>query len=290
MIKKVLAASLTFPAAKNAAFEELPLARQTLYFVSTVSTILQTNPEVCAEAENSFYLLYHHSCMELYPLFSECCGMLSCVAQRCKFALSGMIDDFEEGLVECEAVQGAVSLRKFSADGADFDTVENLCLHFSFENVETCLLMKTVFERYDYQQNYVAFRRSSALPKEDVAYLQGRLLFFRYLKVEDTETDYSELLAALSVEQITELWEHYLQDGVAYEEFERMQELTDSGDCSEIYKWLAALKLAFARLGIVVSGTNLNFSVTDQNGRKLSLGYNSASAADKLLSKLLFPK
>ncbi|MPN33329.1 hypothetical protein SDC9_180814 [bioreactor metagenome] len=213
------------------------------------------------------------------------------IAQHASLSIHGVIDGLESGYAAAVLEKGKLIFKKYDTTGTDFDIMGSLCLKFKFEEPELCSFLTVVLSRACGNAPSIPVGRhwdNFSFTKD--LYLPLEFCYYRYIYIGDPPEDpYPELLSSLSIAQLVYLWEKYLEEGVNYEEFDRLYELFEQRADFPFCPWLIALRIAIEKLHMNIQMQEDDFYIFDSQGNRKKLGFNRPSSAEKLFLKLLFP-
>ncbi len=270
----------------------LPLAKRAAMLFWELSNQFQQCPQSCYSAEqNTLRVIFNNSCIDISDLLDQYGPILGSVGRELPLSITGMTGPFEEGEVRCQGKKDDVFFERFSPSGQDITLLQDFALELGCPSPAEGMFFKDMARHCMAQHSFFVFdRRWDDLTLAKEAYEPLDLFYYRYLfPGEAGEGDFNEMIAALSLSKIQHLWEEYLREGVAYEEFARIYEQIQSGSQVGTHAWLVGLWQAMEGAGVRVRLENGHFQVTGSNTLLQKLGYNNPSAAEKLFLKFMFP-
>lgn len=246
------------------------------------------------EEETAIGILYNNTCADMEHFLDEYGELISILNMSNVTTIQGEIDGLEEGKIEPVVEEDTVLFKKYNATGRDFDLLKSLYLKIYFSSEKECKFLISLLEKMEHNPYYIVMEREwDKLECTKGLYENSTLLYYRYINLkflEEPEDTCYAMINALGIHQIMVLWEKYLEENVVYEEFERVCEMYEQDYEFDLFKWGIALNRVVRKKGIQVNIENNNvFSIFDKDGKKIRVGYNSRSGAEKLFTKFLFP-
>lgn len=276
-------------------YDQLPPVKLAATLIGMVTEEFDLVPELYElEEETAIGILYNNTCVDIEHFLDEYGEVISVLNRIHVITIQGEIAGLEEGKVVPAIEEDIVLFKKYNTTGRDFDTLKSIYLKIYLSEEKVCKFMVSLLEKMVYNPYYVAMEREwDKLDCVRGLYENSPLFYFRYINLkflDNPEDACFAMIDALAIPQIMILWEKYIEENVAYEEFERVCEMYEQGHELDLFKWGIALNRVVRKKRIQVNIESNNvYSIIDQNGKKIKLGYNSNSGAEKLFIKFLFP-
>lgn len=256
-------------------------------FVYEVSREVKINPEVkCIYREKSVWVLFNDSCFQCETLLEEYGDIIGLVSEKFPITLNGIIDDFETGEIKAFFDHKHLKIQMKNSTGQEFDIISDLCIKIEVENYEELELINELLSRIQYNKTTIAIRKKW---KKFFNSDKDEFTKYHYILLDNNNDGENYIINSLNTFQMTELWCDFLEENYTPYEFEILYENFKNGDSTRIFAWELSLRIALSKLNITIEYSNDDFKIVDKYGKKRRYTFESKSAAEKVLLKILFP-
>lgn len=272
--------------------QEFPDMLKVLLLLKTISEDTGIAPQSYQNAQGTnLRVQFSAACVDVVDFVDMYGTIIGEINEKYPVVVNGLVSQMEEGTLTESKGDKSYVFSRHSSSGDGFDTLAHIYFKISFPDIQQCDFAHAAIKNFRLGQNFVAMSRKwDGLEFTKDLYESSDVLYYRYIPVGVESADvYDEMADLLSVGQATELWERFLQGGASWAEFETVQGLIAQGSYEGLYKWELALKLAVEGIGMTVDFSSGGVHVTYEDGRKLQLGYNNSTGAEKLFAKIIFP-
>lgn len=271
--------------------KEIPPLKMVILLIYEISSVLGIKPQVYSlKDERTLWMLFPESCIECDVFFEEYSSILASISKHYLLTVQGMIDELEEGEIETRFDPEGIRCSKGNFTGQDFNILTSIYMTLQFKQIEELVFMEEVLRQIDSSKKCIAIEsrwQDEAFAKELT--MLDLLTHYSYIAMGELEEIDSNFLAALTVEQMTQLWSLFLREGITSIEFEYLYDQLSQGKTYHMVYWELALKLALTKLNIKVNYNENDFKVEDSKGQRMRFDFSSSSAAERLFLKILFP-
>ncbi|WP_244834070.1 hypothetical protein [Clostridium sp. BJN0001] len=272
---------------RNNKKSEMELILKLIYKLSKEVSI---NPKVkCIKDEKSVWVLFEDSAFDSNSIIDDYASIIADISEKMSISVNGIINNFEIGEIKFVNEGNSLKVDKYSESGKEFDIIYDLCIRIRVSNDEELELLNEAVSSIKYTSDCIAVKRKwdvyfSQKEKDSVKYTK-----YNYIILNDEDYD-GDYIGSLNISQIENLWVDFLCNYHTAFEFEILYDRFVSGSIMHgIFAWELALRSALSTLHIKVEKSKRDFKIIDKDGKRRYYNFESFSAAEKILLKILFP-
>lgn len=267
-----------------------PAELQILIMVLNISVQLQENPLIAREGKKKLWIYYENSCIPCEMLIEELGETMASASRTYPVSLYGNTSKMETAKITAGFDdKTSLIIRKYAASGCDFSQLVGVGMRLEFDHTEQRELLYEILREIRCDCNSLAYPRKNSLEKIFGSSPQlSEDTYLRYIPL-DSDESLTQAIASLPLRWKKRLWLLLVKDDVSVLEFEYLLDAYEKQHLPDVFSWDLALRLALREADVLVSYENNDFRMVREEKTRLQYNYETGTAAQRFLLKLLFP-